>query len=223
MNQIKILFCFLLILVTLSQYTYGQENEKKNSLSVSATAAQYMGIHDFGRPAHEESYTFPISPGAEITYWRQISSSVKLGLGINYQKVHHQSQLDINIPGYGGVYKFPYEEISIPLLLRKSFQANNQNHWYITLGVYNGKQRNIKLQGWGSSGWGPRDYTQLGGYSDDHFFTDLYLDAGYALQLGNNGVISLAPFYKYRVNSTWVNTYLRKSIIGINLNYSFKF
>lgn len=221
MNRFKITFCALLLLIAGSKYLNAQE--KKNSISVGGTVAHYMGIHDFGKPKTEDSYHFPVSPGAQIIYRRQITGSVQLGTGLNYQKVHHQSQLDTDVPGYFGSRKFEYEEVSIPLLLRKSFPANNINHWYITIGAYNGKQRNIMMQGFGSSGWGSRDHTTVGGYSKDDFFTDIYVDAGYAFQLGSSGEVSLAPFYKYRINSTWVNTYLKKSIVGINLNYSFKF
>lgn len=221
MNQIKIILCFLLISIAGSKYLNGQE--KKNSISLSGTVAQYFGILDFGSPTTEDSYHFPVSPGAQITYWRQIFSSVELGIGTNYQKVHYQSQLDTDAPGYFGSRKFDYEELSIPLLVKKNFPSNDQNHWYITLGAYNGWQRDIMLQSHSSPGWGSRDYTKVGGYSKDHFFIDLYIDAGYALPLGSFGEISLAPFYKYRFNSTWVNTYLRKSILGISLNYSLKF
>jgi len=221
MNQLKIILYILFFSIIVSNCLYGQE--KKNSISLSGTVAQYFGIQDFGSPKTEDSYHFPISPGAQLIYWREIFSTVELGLGLNYQNIHHQSQLDTDISGYFGSRKFQYEELSIPLVLKKSFPAKNQNHWYIILGAYNGKQRNIKLQGYSSPGWGLRDYTKVGGYSKDHFFTDLYIDAGYALQLGSLGEISLAPFYKYRINSTWINTYLKKSILGINLNYSFNF
>lgn len=221
MNQIKIILCFLILSITGSQYLYGQQ--KKNSVSLSGTTAHYFGILDFGSPTTEDSYHFPVSPGAEVIYWRHIFASAYLGTGINYQKAHHQSQLDTDVLGYFGSRKFDYEEVSIPLLLRKSFAAKNQNRWFLTLGIYNGQQWNIKLQTHSSPGWGSRDVSSVGGYSKDIFFTDLYLDAGYAMHTGNFGEISLAPFYKYRVNSTWVNTYLRKSIIGMNLNYSFKF
>lgn len=204
-------------------FNFLNAQEKKNRISLSGSVAQYYGIHDFGKPKTEDSYHFPVSPGAQFIYWRQIFASVDLGIGINYQKVHYQSQLDTDVPGYFGSRKFQFEEFSIPLLLRKNIPANNHNHCYITLGVYNGRQQNIIVKGYGSPGWGERDYTTLGGYSNDQFLTDLYLDAGYALHIGGSGEISLAPFYKYRVNQTWVNTYSRKSIVGINLNYSLKF
>lgn len=108
--------------------------------------------------------------------------------------------------------------------MKKSFPAKNQNRWYLTLGVNNGRQQNVVLQSSTSAGWQSwEENTQVGGYSKDHYFTDLYLDAGYAFQWGSSGQVSFAPFYKFRVNSTWVNTYLRESILGIKLDYSNKF
>jgi len=222
MNKLKLLFYIFFFSIPFSNNLYAQE--KTNIISLSGSAAQYFGIHDFGKPTYEDSYKFPVSPGAEIIYWRQISNSINIGTGLNYQRIHHESQLDSPDYRYDNLLKFNYEEASIAILLRKSFPVIKQDLWFITFGLYNGKQYNIIMQTPNSVGWQPwENNSSVGGFSKDTFYSDLYLDAGYAFQLGNSGEISLAPFYKYRVNSTWVNTYLKKSILGINLSYSFKF
>ncbi len=60
-------------------------------------------------------------------------------------------------------------------------------------------------------------------YSNDEYFIDVYFDAGYTISLAKLGDYSLAPFFKYRVNSTWLNTYQEKAHWGIKFIYSFKF
>jgi hypothetical protein len=121
------------------------------------------------------------------------------------------------------VRRFRHNEIGFPLLLKNNFPLNNKSIGYLTLGVYTGIQANIKSEiplkgGWGS--W--EDIKTIAGYSNDHFFSDIYFDAGCTKSF-DWGELSIAPFFKYRINSTWVNTYQKKPNWGFKIIYSFKF
>lgn len=218
MTQIKIIICLLLVVASWSNHLLGQE--KRNSITVTGSIAHYTGIEDFDVTPFEGYYTFPVSPGVELIYSRQIFPKVELCTGINLQRVHVASNVDIS---YDYLLRFKYNELSIPLLMRINFQLKAQNKWYFTLGAYRGRQLGIIAEIPLKGGWGKwNDLTTIAGYSNDHFFTDIYLDVGYS-KTHSWGDLSIAPFFKYRANPTWLNTYQKNPNWGIKFNFSFKF
>jgi hypothetical protein len=62
----------------------------------------------------------------------------------------------------------------------------------------------------------------IAGYSADHFFSDIYFDSGYTRSY-TWGELAIAPFFKYRMNQTWLNTYQERFYWGVKFNYSFTF
>jgi hypothetical protein len=96
--------------------------EKKNCVLVNGSIANYIGIDDFNVESFEGYYKFPLSSGIELAYLRQIFPKLELGTGVNYQKVHVASNADVS---YDYILRFRYNEISIPLLLKKTFLLKN--------------------------------------------------------------------------------------------------
>lgn len=216
-NNISVIFLLFIFLFS-TNLLWGQE--KKNSITVSGAIAHYIKIEDFNVTPFDGYYVFPLSPGAELIYSRQIFPKLDLCTGLSFQKVRVSSNVDIS---YDYILRFRYNELSIPLLLRRFFTLKNQNLWYISLGVYNGKQMNIISEypervGW--KNWG--EIKTIANYSNDHFFTDIYFDIGYS-KSHSWGDLSIAPFFKYRINPTWLNTYQNRINWGVKLIYSLKF
>lgn len=54
------------------------------------------------------------------------------------------------------------------------------------------------------------------------YFTDYYLDAGFSRTIFKQNEISIAPFLKSRINTTWLNLHEKKFMYGIKLTYSIK-
>lgn len=218
MKQKKLIVFLLLSLLGLNHLN-GQE--KKNTINISGIIAHYIGIYDYPLYGQPKGYYGFLSPGAEILYWRQFPHKIEFGTGINMQKVYVQSKVDIT---YAYTLRFQYHELSVPILLRKNFTLKNQNLWYVTAGIYNGKQLNIVSRYPTSVDWTRwDDLKTIAGYSNDHFFSDLYFDAGYTKSFNKYGELSFSPFFSYRINSTWLNTYEKKSHWGSKLIYSIKF
>lgn len=220
MNQIRNGICLLILFVSISNFSRGQE--KKNTINISGIIAHYIGIYDYQQIAPAKgSYVFFLNPGAEVLYWRQFPHKIEFGTGINLQKVQAESKADI---ARGYTLRFQYHELSVPILLRKNFTLKNQNLWYVTVGIYNGKQLNIVSRYPTSVDWTRwDDLKTIAGYSSDHFFSDIYFDAGYSKSLDRWGGVSVSPFVSYRVNPTWLNNYENRTLWGVKLIYSFKF
>lgn len=210
----------LIIPVFICLTTALSAQEKKNSISANGSLTHYIGIDDFKTDSYEGYYKFPLSPGVELTYSRQIFPRIELSTGINFQRVHVASNVHIS---YDYLLRFRYNELSIPLLLKISFPLKMQNKWYFTAGDYFGRQAGVIAEVPYSVGWVSwEDKNTIAGYSSDHNFNDLYFDAGYS-KWHSWGDIEVAGFFKYRVNTTWLNTYQKKPQLGIKLIYSFKF
>jgi hypothetical protein len=211
-------FILFTIIILSATKVWGQE--KKNSFTISGVFAHYIKIEEqnfepFTPP--DGYYNFPISPGLEINYSRVLTRGIELETGINFQKVHFSSFVDY-------IRRFRYNEISIPLTLKKTILFSNSNYLTFSSGVYFGTQNNIESDYPTSFAWDEwNDLTTIEGYSDDSFFTDFYFDTGYALQLIPNNYLVLSPFLKYRFNSTWLNHHQNRFHFGIKINYSFKF
>lgn len=217
--KIQILF-LLLILLAFTNALSGQE--KKNSVNVSGLITHYFKIEDLGVDTYPGYYKFPLSPGLEITYFREIFSRFEIGTGINFQRVHVGSYVNFNLED-GYTLRWRYNEFSIPLLFKKSFSLKNQNQINFTFGIYSGKQTNIISEYPQSSGWTDwKNIKTMAGYSDDNLFFDIYFAPGYLKLLKGNSGINIAPFFSYRVNQTWLNFYQKSLHYGIKLAYSFK-
>ncbi len=213
----KKLFFFLLpfIISTLSISVFGQ---KKNCLTVSAIAANYIGVKDEHYDGRNLDYNFIPGPGVEINYMFEILKGINIGTGINYQLEFTSSYIDYY------ERRFKFNDISFPILLKKYIKIKDYEHLYVTTGIYFGKTKNIDVDYPGSNGWNPwPNYDTLENYSEDIRFSDLYLDFGYHSSLNKCFAFSFAPFFKYRINTTWVNYYQKKNNFGIKLNLSFNF
>ncbi|KAF0239481.1 MAG: hypothetical protein FD181_69 [Prolixibacteraceae bacterium] len=217
MKRIKFSFFTLLAIILFATALCGQE--KKNSFRISGIAAHYIGIEDdelIG--SYWGYYSFPVDRGFEFSYFRHLSKSIEIGTGFNYQSGRVASYRS-------SLKRFHFYEINIPFVLKKDFIFNEKSSCFLTSGIYLGKTYLQKAENPDSAGnwheFPSLDY--LVNYSDDISFLDIYLDAGYSFSLSKLGEISLAPFAKYRANTTWLNYHQNKYHFGIKLNYSLKF
>ncbi len=197
---------------------YGQE--KKNSVAINVSMAHYVNIDDFQKQSYdsyESSFNYPISPGLEFEFQRQLSNRLELGSGISFQTSLFKSQVNITY------HKFQCIEISIPVVIRKYFSSKNDNRLFTSLGAYNGLQVGVASQIPQSVGWTlVKDIRKIAGYSNDRFFTDIYAELGYYRAINQNDGISVLSFVNYRVNTTWLNTYQERIHWGIKFSYQFK-
>ncbi|MEN8123174.1 MAG: hypothetical protein ABFS35_22745 [Bacteroidota bacterium] len=199
-----------LVLLTAS----GQE---KNSFQVSGIIAQYQKIEERKFSPVPGYYHFPLSPGVEIKYSRQIADGMTIGTGINYQKGNVSSVFRTQ-------NRFHFTEVSVPVLIRKSFRFKNQKLYYFSTGVYWGKMTQVTKDYYTSFGW--REHPNIETtpyYSDDISFSDLYLDFGYIKPLNPKFDLSFSPWIKYRLNTTWLNHHHKKIHCGIKIIVGLKF
>lgn len=213
-TQVQFIF-LILTLIHFSNTLLGQE--KKNSISLGGLLNLATGIDDF-KNQHFEGYNLSsLKPGVEIAYWKRISRNIECGTGFNFKTSRISSNADTY---FDATFRFKQSEISIPFLSKWKISMNNQNYWYVTTGVYCGVQLDIKCEFPVSGGWMKlEDNEDIEGYSGDFFFTDLYLDAGYAKSFKKFGALSISPFLLIRANKTWLSTYQNKLQYGIKLSY----
>ena len=67
------------------------------------------------------------------------------------------------------------------------------------------------------------DFDSIEKNSNDTFFIDYYLDAGFSRRIFKGNEISIAPFLKNRINTTWLNLHEKRFMYGIKLTYLIKF
>lgn len=217
MKRIKFSLFTLLAVSLLTTPLWGQE--KKNSIQLAGIIAHYINIekHQLDGP-FQGYYESLVDPGLEILYFRSLFKTASIGTGFNYQKGRVASYLS-------GLRRFDFYEISFPFVLKKDFVFNEKNSCFLTSGIYWGKTILRKAENPDSAGNWHEFYNleYMENYSDDISFLDIYLDAGYSFSLSKLGEISLAPFAKYRANTTWLNYHQNKYHFGIKLNYSLKF
>jgi hypothetical protein len=207
----------LITIVLLNTSLWGQE--KKNSLTVGVIAASFISVEDreFEGDRYPGYYRCP-SPGIELVYMRAISEGFELGTGINYQLGFVSSYINYH------ERRFKFNDICFPLLFKKYFKIRDYDHLYVTTGIYFGRTKNIKIEYPVSSGWIPWPYySTVENYSDDVRYSDLYVDLGYHTSSKKTFTFSFAPFFKYRINPTWLNYHQNKFHFGIKLNYSLNF
>jgi hypothetical protein len=193
-------------------------SQKKNSLTISTIAAIYNGVEDedySGR--HLGYYRYP-SPGLELSYKKEIFNGFYIGTGINYQLGFVSSYIN------NYERRFTFNDICFPLLFTKYFKVKDKEHFFLTSGIYLGKTIKIKAQYPTSPRWIEwPDYKTIENYSDDIRYSDFYVDFGYHTLLKKHFIFSFAPFFKYRINTTWLNYHQNKFQFGINVNYSLNF
>ncbi len=208
-------FMLLAIIILSATKVWGQE--KKNIFRISGIAAHYIGNgNNKSLGPIFEYYNFPVDLGGELLYFRHLSEKFEIGTGFNYQNGRVASYRS---------RRFEFYEISFPFVIKKDFIFNEKNSCFLTSGIYWGKTILRKTENPDSAGnW--HEFPSLEfveNYSDDISFLDIYLDAGYSFSISKLSEISLAPFAKYRANTTWLNYHQNKYHFGIKLNYSLKF
>jgi hypothetical protein len=210
-------FSFL-IMLTIGILTSSVFGQKKNSLTVSVIADNYTGIKDEHYDGRKMGYNRLPSPGTEIIYMREIFNGLNIGTGISYQLGFMGSFIDYNET------RFRFNDICFPLLLKKYVKIKDFKHLYTTAGIYFGKTTNIKAQYPTSYEWKSiPDNSTIANYSDDDRYSDFYFDFGFHTSLSKRSVFSVAPFFKYRINTTWLNYHQKKLHYGVKLSYSISF
>jgi hypothetical protein len=206
----------LLVFLVLTTTLCGQE--KKNTITVSGIAAHFINNEKYDLIGPEPGYyKSKVDPGVEIIFLRSLAKNIKIGTGFNFQNGRVASYMS-------GLRRFDFYELSIPVILQKGFALNEKNRYFFTTGLYGGKTVIQKYASPTSSGtWVEyKEYSHLENYSDDVYFIDIYFDAGYSRSFAKLGDISLAPFVKYRANTTWLNYHQKRPHWGVKLSYSFK-
>jgi hypothetical protein len=208
---------FILIVIIFSVIQL-QAQEAKNTIVLSGLLAHYEQISKYGSAKVVPGYyQYPIDPGIEVLYLRNLNKNISLGTGICYQKGRISDFIR-------NQYRFNFAEVSIPLLLSSHFKFGERNELLITTGLYGGKTILRKAESTGSvDGWHEISDFDIGWYSDDVFFLDIYFGAGYSYSISQKSSISIMPFIKYRADTVWLNDFQEKLHYGVKLSYSFNF
>lgn len=211
------IFIMLLSIVFYSNLLWAQE--RKNNFTVSGVFTYNTSVEDQEYNwERQHGYQRNPSPGIELVFRRTLIKGFEFGTGINYQLGFASSYIN----NYERRFKF--NDISVPVLLKKGFKIKDNDHWYSTTGFYIGKTTNVKVEYPTSGPWQPwPNYSTIENYSDDIVYSDIYFDFGYHTSLQKIGVFSISPFIKYRFNTTWLNYHQNKIHFGIKINYSLNF
>ena len=207
----------ILILILLSGVCL-QAQEAKNKFVVSGMLAHYDQISKY----HSADviigyYRYPIDPGIEVLYLKNLNKTFSLGTGVCYQKGRMSDFIH-------NPYKFNFAEVSIPFLFSSRFKLDEKNGLLFTTGLYCGKTILRRVYFLDSvNNWGEIPDFDIGYYSDDVFFLDIYFSAGYSYSILQKSSISITPFIKYRPNTVWLNSFQKKLHYGVKLSYSFNF
>jgi hypothetical protein len=192
--------------------------EAKNKFVLSGILAHYDQISKYGSAKVVPGYyQYPVDPGIEVLYLRNLNKNISLGTGICYQK---GKIMDFII----NQYRFHFAEVSIPILFNSRFKFDERNGLLISTGLYGGKTILKKAESAGKlGGWYKFPDFDISWYSDDEFFLDIYFGAGYSYSISQKRSISIMPFVKYRANTVWLNEFQKKLHYGVKLSYSFNF
>jgi hypothetical protein len=215
MKKIKFLFQLMILLQFVNPVC---AQEAKNKIVISGILAHYEQISKYGSanvvPGY---YQYPVDPGIEVLYLKNLNKNISLGTGICYQK---GKIMDFMY----NQYRFHFAEASIPFLLSSHFNLDERNGLLISTGFYGGKAILLKAESTSSTdGWHEISDFDIGWYSDDVFFLDIYFGAGYFYSISQKSSISIMPFVKYRANTVWLNEFQKKLHYGVKLSYSFNF
>ncbi len=214
MDKMKKIIVLFFISVVLTTFVNAQE--KKQSISFNTILSHYMKPKGSDLGLEHGYYFYPIDPGLEFLYKRELNNKLVLGLGINYQFGRNASNIS-------GPRRFKFQELSIPVILQKELILNDKN-WYLTFGIYGGKIMKVIAEHankyWEWHEWS--DYNTLDFYSKDEIFMDICLDVQKEIFVWENSRILIAPYSSLRINSTWLTNYQRKLHYGLKINYELK-
>jgi len=191
----------------------------KNTIVLSGILAHYEDISKYGHNVIGY-YQYPVDPGIEVLYFRNLNNNISLGTGVCYQKGRTMDFIK-------NQDRYHFAEVSIPILFSRHFNFDKRNGLLIATGLYGGKTILLKAEFTGSTdGWYEIPDSDIGlypDYSDDVFFLDIYFGAGYSFSFTQKRIISIMPFVKYRVNTVWLNSIQKKLHYGVKLSYSISF
>jgi hypothetical protein len=216
MKQINIAIFFLLF-SSFSNYNWGQE--KKNMIVFGGVATRFnnIEIHDLNQSFYGY-YEHPAGLGIDAVYYRCLTPNTRVGTGLNWQHGRVASFLS-------GFLRFRYDEVGVPLVAQTGFTFCRNYRFFLTTGFVFGDIVHIISEKMGKGEvWNRYDsFDQTEKNSDDAFFVDYYLDAGFSRIVFKQNEISIAPFIKNRLNTTWLNLHEKRFMYGIKLTYSIKF
>ncbi len=214
MKRITFSFFTMLAIILFATTLWGQE--KKNSFVISGDFCHYWPIEE-SKLSYFPGYYRPLfNPGIELTYSKKLFENSNLGFGLNYQFGKFGARV-----GYVG--RFKLEELSIPIVYTRYISLFGIKRFVLSTGMYNGILLKYSAESAGSAIWYIRPPEYITNLSSDKFFTDLFIDFGFNLLKGNIGDLTVAPFFKIRINGTWLNYYYRNFNGGFRIKYSFDF
>lgn len=218
MKQIKIIICLLLVVVSGSNHLFGQE--KKNVIVFGSMVTRFSNIelHNWNFSSFYGYYEHPTGPGIEAIYYRCLTPNTRIGSGLNWQ--HGRVASDIS-----WLRRFRFDEVGVPLVFQTGFTFYRNYRFFLTTGFVFGDIVHINAES-PDKGENWHDYDNFDSAeknSNDTFFVDYYLDAGFSRTIFKQNEISIAPFLKYRTNTTWLNLHEKRFMYGIKLTYSINF
>ena len=216
MKQIRIVV-FLLLLMSLSNYNWGQD--KKNRLVFGSMVTRFNDIELYNfHGSFYGYYEHPAGPGIEAIYYRCLTPNTRIGSGLNWQHGRVASYLS-------GFIRFRFDEVGVPLVLQTGFTFCRNYRFFLTTGFVFGDVLHINVEILGKyEDWHIYDrFDSAEKNSNDTFFADYYLDAGFSRAIFKQNEISISPFLKNRINTTWLNLHEQRFMYGIKLTYSIKF
>jgi hypothetical protein len=218
MKQIKIAVCLLLFTVMGSNSLWGQE--KKNMIVFGSMVTRFNNIEilNFYKTISYGYYEHPAGPGIEAIYYRCLTPNTRIGSGLNWQ--HGRVASDLS-----GVLRFRFDEVGVPLVFQTGFTFCRNYRFFLTTGFVFGDVVNINAEILGKyEDWIAYDnFDSAEKNSNNTFFADYYLDAGFSRTIFKQNEISIAPFLKNRMNTTWLNLHEKRFMYGVKLTYSIKF
>lgn len=200
------------ILIFIGSNLFAQN--RVDNIKISVSAAHYSNVEEKQLLRHFPGYyEKSFDPGFELMYNLNLKGGFYIGTGLNYQYGRNASYIF-------SLRRFNFSELSIPLLFMLRTSSLKKNGLLLSAGLYGGKIIKIKTQNPSSGGDWLGDMTKrTENYSDDNTFLDLYTDIGYFHKIFNESILSITPFLKYRLNTTWVNYHQQKLHFGIKINY----
>lgn len=217
MKRIKIISCLLLIAVISSNCLWGQE--KKNMIVFGSMVTRFNNIELYNLYGpHYGFYKHPAGPGIEALYYRCLTPNTRVGAGLSWQHGRVASYLS-------GLRRFRFDEVSVPVVIQTGFTFCRHYRFFLTTGAILGEIVHVSAEAQGKNeDWHVyKDFDLVEKNSNDTFFADYYLDAGFCRSIFKQNEISIAPFLKNRINTTWLNLHEKKFMYGIKLTYSIKF
>lgn len=216
MKKIKIFSCLLLIVVSGSYHLFGQE--KKNMIVFGSMVTRFNDIELYD--LHQSFYGYyehPAGPGIEALYYRCLTPNTRIGVGLSWQHGRVASYLS-------GFRRFRFDEVGIPLVFQTGFTFCRNYRFFLTTGFVFGDILHITAEAMGKyEDWHAYDgFDTTEKNSNDTFFADYYLDAGFSRTIFKQNEISIAPFLKSRINTTWLNLHEKRFMYGIKLTYSIR-